>query len=188
MSVNHCGVGTQIPHKNPATGCKLRVPHSPGSWLRNGLPCLMSSMKTVSLGFAGLHALGEILGGNHICPSPHHTHIPTSNIQRWVISHLLYPGCSFTQYTLSMGWIFHRRIFLCSKFFGVFLRVYFALAGVAQWIEHRLWTNRLSVQFPVRAHACVAGQVTSGSHMRGNHTLMYLSFSFSFPSTLSKNK
>ena len=34
-----------------------------------------------------------------------------------------------------------------------------ALAGVAQWIECRLRTKGLPVQFPVRAYAWVAGQV-----------------------------
>ena len=44
------------------------------------------------------------------------------------------------------------------------------------------------VQFPVRAHAWVAGQVPSMGHARGNHTLMFLSLSFSLPSPASKNK
>ena len=34
----------------------------------------------------------------------------------------------------------------------------------------------------------VAGQVPSREHVRGNHTLMFLSLSFSLPSPLSKNK
>ena len=37
----------------------------------------------------------------------------------------------------------------------------FALAGVAQWIECRLQTKGSLVQFPVRAHAWVVGQVPS---------------------------
>ena len=47
----------------------------------------------------------------------------------------------------------------------------------------------LPVQFPVRACACIASQVSSRGHMRGNHTLMFLSLSFSLPSShsLSKN-
>ena len=56
-----------------------------------------------------------------------------------------------------------------------------ALAGVLQWVEHRLGTKGLPVQFPVRAHAWVVGQVPSGHHLRGNHTLMFLSLSFSLP-------
>ena len=46
----------------------------------------------------------------------------------------------------------------------------------------------LLVQFPVRAHAWVVDQVPSWGHMRGNHTLMFLSLSFYLPSLLSKNK
>ena len=65
------------------------------------------------------------------------------------------------------------------------MRTFYALAGVAQWIE--CWPQSL-VQFPVRAHAWVAGHVPSGGSMRGNHTLMFLSLSFSFPSPLSKNE
>ena len=44
------------------------------------------------------------------------------------------------------------------------------------------------VQFPVRAYAWVAGQIPSWGCVRGNHTLMFLSLSFSLPSPLSKNK
>ena len=51
-----------------------------------------------------------------------------------------------------------------------------------------LRTKELLVQFPVRAHAWVEGQVSSQGHVRGNHTLMFLSLSFSLPSSLSKNK
>ena len=44
------------------------------------------------------------------------------------------------------------------------------------------------VRFPVRAHTWVVVQVLSGGHVRGNHTLMFLSLSSSLPSPLSKNK
>ena len=67
-------------------------------------------------------------------------------------------------------------------------RVYPALAGMAQWIECRLRTKGSLVQFPVRAHAWVAGQVLSGDNARGNHTLMFLSFSSSLPLCLKINK
>ena len=50
-----------------------------------------------------------------------------------------------------------------------------------------LWTKRLQVQFPVRAHAWVAGQVPSWGCARGNG-LMFLSHSFSLPYPLSENK
>ena len=42
------------------------------------------------------------------------------------------------------------------------------------------------IQFPVRTHAWVVGQVPSWGHVKGNHILMLLSFSFSLPSLLSK--
>ena len=51
-----------------------------------------------------------------------------------------------------------------------------------------LRTKELLVQFPVRAHAWIVDQVPSGGLVRGNHTLMFLSLSFSLPSPLSKNK
>ena len=44
-----------------------------------------------------------------------------------------------------------------------------------------LQIKRLSVQFPVRAQAWVVGQVPSWWHMRGNHTLIFFSLSFSLP-------
>ena len=62
------------------------------------------------------------------------------------------------------------------------------LAGVAQWIENGLRTKGSPVRFPVRAHARVVDQVPSKGCVRGNHTLMFLSLSFSFLSPLSKNK
>ena len=63
-----------------------------------------------------------------------------------------------------------------------------ALAGVAQWIERGLRTKEAPVRFPVGSHAWVAGQVPSGGHVRGNHTLMFLAHSFSLSSPLSKDK
>ena len=60
------------------------------------------------------------------------------------------------------------------------------LAGMAQWIEHRPANQRVTGQFPVRAHAWVAGQGPSKGCARGNHTLMFLSLSFSLSSHLSK--
>ena len=55
-------------------------------------------------------------------------------------------------------------------------------------LSAELRTKGTLVQFPVRAHAWVAGQVPSRGYVRGNHTLMFLSLSFSLPSPLSKNK
>ena len=51
-----------------------------------------------------------------------------------------------------------------------------------------LRTKGLLVRFPVRAHAWVADQVPGGGGVRSNHTLMFLSLSFSFPSPLKINK
>ena len=57
--------------------------------------------------------------------------------------------------------------------------------GVCHWIEC-LWTKGFWVRFPVRAHAWLAGQAPSRGRRRGNHTLLFLSFSFSLPFPLSK--
>ena len=51
-----------------------------------------------------------------------------------------------------------------------------------------LRTKGSLVRFPVRECAWVAGQVPSRACARGNHTLMFLTLSFSLPSPLSKNK
>ena len=62
------------------------------------------------------------------------------------------------------------------------------LPVAAQWAEHQPEKKGWLVRIPVRAHALVVSQVPSGEHARGNHTLMFLSFSFSLPSPPSKNK
>ena len=58
------------------------------------------------------------------------------------------------------------------------------------WLE---WLSGLStglrtkgslIGFPVRAHAWVSGQVPGSGHARGNHTVMFLSLSFSLLSPL----
>ena len=51
-----------------------------------------------------------------------------------------------------------------------------------------LQTKVLPVRFPVRAHDWVAGQVPRRGCVRSNHTLMFLSLSFSLPFPLSKNE
>ena len=48
-----------------------------------------------------------------------------------------------------------------------------ALAGVAQWIECTLGTRQSPVQFTVRAHAWVAGQVPRMGCTKGNHALIF---------------
>ena len=52
----------------------------------------------------------------------------------------------------------------------------------------KTWIWRVASSIPSQGTWWVAGQVPSGGHMRGNHTLMFLSLSFSLPSPLSKNK
>ena len=54
------------------------------------------------------------------------------------------------------------------------------LSGVAQWIECWPENQRVASSIPSQG-TC---QVSSGGHVRGNHTLMFLSLS----SPLSKNK
>ena len=49
-----------------------------------------------------------------------------------------------------------------------------------------LGTKGLLVGFPVGAHTWVVGQVPSRGHVRGNHTLMFLSLSFSLPLKINK--
>ena len=51
-----------------------------------------------------------------------------------------------------------------------------------------LQTKGSLVRFLGRAHAWVAGQILGGVRSRGDHTLTFLSLSFSLPSPLSKNK
>ena len=63
-----------------------------------------------------------------------------------------------------------------------------ALAGVAQWIDHRPANQRVAGSIASQGHAWVAGPVPSRGYTRGNHTLMFLSLFFFFPSPLSKNK
>ena len=74
------------------------------------------------------------------------------------------------------------RSSLCLKFCSLWI-FYFdflknralALAGVAQWIECWPALKGPLVQFPVRAHAWVAGWVPSRGCAGSNHTFMFLS-------------
>ena len=63
-----------------------------------------------------------------------------------------------------------------------------ALAGVAQWTEHWLQTKGFLVQFPVRAHAWVGGQVPGRGRARDNHTDISLPLSPLLPLCLKINK
>ena len=49
-----------------------------------------------------------------------------------------------------------------------------------------LQTKGSLVQFPFKAHAWVVGQVPNWGCAKGNHPLMFLSLSFSFPSPVSE--
>ena len=80
-----------------------------------------------------------------------------------------------------LTWIWRKLSRCCFKCFSS------ALAGVAQWIEHRPAKQRVTGSIPSQVHAWVASQVPNRGCMRGNR-LMYLSLSFSCPSPLSKNK
>ena len=69
-------------------------------------------------------------------------------------------------------------------------QVFLARVNIRNILPWLVWLNGLSaslrsrgllVQFPVRAHAWVAGQVPSRGCVRGNHTLMFLSLSFPSP-------
>ena len=62
------------------------------------------------------------------------------------------------------------------------------MAGVTQWIEHQPANQRVAGSIPSQAYAWVAGRVHNKGHTRGNHTLMFLSISFSLPAPLPKNK
>ena len=64
--------------------------------------------------------------------------------------------------------------------------------AVAQWIEHHLRTKRLLVQFRSGYMLGLWGLVPNWGHAKGTQWMlfshMFLSFSFSLPSPLSKNK
>ena len=64
-----------------------------------------------------------------------------------------------------------------------------ALADVAQWIEHGPVNQRVIVSIASQGTnlGCGPGP-PGGGCSRGNHTLMFHSLSFSFPSPLFKNK
>ena len=73
--------------------------------------------------------------------------------------------------------------FSLSFFFFFFLRFYLLswlvwLSGLSTGLQTKGWP----VLFPVRAHAWVPGKGPRWGSTRSNHTLMFLSLSFSFPS------
>ena len=68
------------------------------------------------------------------------------------------------------------------------MKIYMTWLVWLSGLSASLRTKGSPVQFLIRAHTWVAGQVSSRGHGRGNHTLMFLSFPFSLSSPLSKNK
>ena len=54
-----------------------------------------------------------------------------------------------------------------------------ALAGVAQWVERQTVKPRDTGSIPSQDTCLVVGQVPSRGCMGGNHTLMFISLSFS---------
>ena len=87
-------------------------------------------------------------------------------------------------YKVRLAHIFSARsispIFRCTK------HHFSTLAGVAQWIECHLRIKGSPVQFPVRAHVWVAGQVPSRGHSRQPH--IGVSLSSSLPHSLKINE
>ena len=76
--------------------------------------------------------------------------------------------------------------------FKMFIALYLKYIYSPSWcvsvdLSAGLQTKGSPVRFPVRAHAWVAGQVPSGRHARGNHTLIFLSLSPSLPHSLKIN-
>ena len=63
-----------------------------------------------------------------------------------------------------------------------------ALAGVAQWIERQSTNQRVTGSIPNQGTCLAVGQVSSRRRVRDNHTLMFLSLSFSLPFSLKINK
>ena len=63
-----------------------------------------------------------------------------------------------------------------------------APAGVVQWIECQPLNQRVTNSIPSQGNAWVVGQVPIWRNTRDNHTLTFLSLSFSLFSLLSKNK
>ena len=61
-----------------------------------------------------------------------------------------------------------------------------ALAGVAQWIEHQTANQGVTGSIPSQGTCLGCGPSPQWGAWRGNHTLIFLSLSFSLPSPLKK--
>ena len=67
------------------------------------------------------------------------------------------------------------------------IKMAIALAGVAQWIECQPVNQRVAALTPNLGHMPgLWARSPCGGHVTGNHILMFLSVSVSFPSPLSK--
>ena len=66
--------------------------------------------------------------------------------------------------------------------------LYFALVGAAQWTECRPANQRVTGLIPSQGTCLGCGPGPQWGRARGNHTVMFLSLSFSLFSLFSKNK
>ena len=99
--------------------------------------------------------------------------------------------CIRTLLRYAVLWIMFSKFNLCKSLGERFLYFRITQEPWLVWLSglsSRLQSKGLPVRFPVRAHAWVASQVLSRGHVRGKHTLMFLSLCFSLLSPLSKNK
>ena len=116
---------------------------------------------------------------------------------------LYFSSNCLTYFMLGLVSPFFLNIDCCSEWSYVLSHypISFALPVILKMLGRHPWlvwlsglsaglqTKGLLVWFPVRAHAWAADQVPSVGPMRDNHTLMFLSLSFSFPSvSLKRNK
>ena len=90
--------------------------------------------------------------------------------------------------------VFAGAMLSTSLFLLLFTYTFLKSLNILPWLvwlsglRVSLWTKGSLVQIPVRAHSWVVAQVPSRGRTRGNHTLMFLSLSFSLPYPLYKNK
>ena len=102
------------------------------------------------------------------------------------------PGREHTEFSastvISRGWGLRLRVLFKTHRRYAEKAVHFCPGWWLSVLCTGLWTQGLRVRVPGRAHAWLEGQVPSRGRARGNHALMFLSSSFSFPSPLCKNK
>ena len=85
--------------------------------------------------------------------------------------------------------VLHWRWHVTGTSVNIYKKEETALAGAAQWMERWPANQRVASLIPSQGTclACRPGPQLGG-HARGNHTLMFLSFSFSLPPLVSNNK